>query len=130
MSNHESLKKLFTSCKTPEERYELIIDFGQKLTLMPTQLKNEDNLVPGCQSKLYLSYTFEEGLLYFKADSDALISKGLAALLLYLYNGTSPEYLLRNPPHIITELSLSPTRATGVGSLYTKMQKIALQHLV
>ena len=130
MNNHDSLKKLFAACKTPEERYELIIDFGQKLLAMPDSLKTEENLVPGCQSKLYLSHTVQEGLLQFRADSDALISKGLAALLLYLYNDNTPEYLLRNPPHIIAELSLSPTRATGAGSLYKKMQKIALQYFV
>lgn len=134
MHKPDSLKKLFTFCKTTEERYELIISLGQKLPPMNPLHKTPENLVDGCQSNLYFHSTLTDGKLFFEANSDALISKGLAAMLLHLYNGETPEYLLKYPPHILSELSLfaslSPTRATGLRSLYTRMQKIALQCLV
>ncbi len=134
MNNHDSLKKLFTSCKTPEERYELIISLGQKLPPMNPLYKTKENLVEGCQSNLYLHSSLIDGLLHFETDSDALISKGLAAILIHLYNKEPPEHILKYPPTLLSELaiftSLSPTRATGLRSLYTRMQKIALQCLV
>lgn len=134
MNRQDELKKLFTSCKTPEERYELIIALGKKLPPLSSTHKSSNNLVEGCQSQLYLHSTFVNGKLHFEIDSDALISKGLGAILLYLYNDETPENILKHPPTLLAELniftSLSPTRANGLKSLYTKMQKIALQYLV
>jgi cysteine desulfuration protein SufE len=101
---------------------------------MNPSYKIAKNLVEGCQSKLYLHATYTNNGLKFEVDSDALISKGLAAILLTLYNEESPEDIIKHPPSILAELdifaSLSPTRAHGLKSLYLKMQKIALQHLV
>jgi sulfur transfer protein SufE len=133
-NKEDELKKIFTSSKSPEARYELIIALGRKLPAMNPTHKISENLVDGCQSKLYLHATFKNNALHFEIDSDALISKGLAALLLLLYNNESPEYILKHPPTILAELnilsSLSMGRANGLKSLYTKMQKFALQHLV
>lgn len=132
-SKQEEVKKLFTSCKTPEDRYELIISLGRKIPPMNPLEKTLKNLVDGCQSKLFLHARYNEGVLEFEVDSDALISKGLAAILLNLYNKESPESIIKNPPTVLAELdifsSLSPTRAHGLKSLYLKMQKIALQYL-
>ncbi len=133
-NKQEELKKLFTSCASPEARYELIIALGKKLPPMNPAHKISENLVDGCQSKLYLHTTFQNNILHFEVDSDALISKGLAALLFHLYNNESPEFLLKNPPTILNELnilaSLSMGRANGLKSLYVKMQKFALQQIV
>ncbi len=133
-NKQDEVKKLFASCKTPEERYELIISMGRKIPPMTPSYKTPKNLVEGCQSKLYLQATYTNGILEFEVDSDALISKGLAAILLNLYNHETPEDILKHPPAVLAELdifaSLSPTRAHGLRSLYLKMQKIALQHLV
>ncbi|MBM3193320.1 MAG: SufE family protein [Chlamydiae bacterium] len=133
LTKQEEVKKLFTSCKTAEERYELIISLGRKTPAMNPIEKNLKNLVEGCQSKLYLHASFKEGVLEFSIDSDALISKGLAAVLLMLYDKESPEIIIKHPPTVLAELgifsSLSPTRVNGLKSLYLKMQKIALQYV-
>ena len=111
---------------TPEEQYQEIIELGRRLPPMNPAHKTPDNLVPGCQSRLYLHAESRDGKIFFEADSDALISKGLAALLLERYNGQSSEFILKNPPTILDTLPLSPTRITGAKSLYTRMQKQAL----
>lgn len=134
LENQEKLKNIFSSCRTPEERYELIIALGKKLPPMDSLHKTSQHLVDGCQSKLYLYASLENGKLKFEMDSDALISKGLAAILFHLYNNEPPEHIIKYPPTVLSELnifaSLSPTRSHGLKSLFTKMQKIALQHLV
>ncbi len=133
-NKQDEVKKLFSSCKTAEERYELIISLGRKLPPMNPLYKTPENLVEGCQSKLYLNFSIINNTLHFECDSDALISKGLAAILLLLYNNESPEFIITHPPVILSDLnifaSLSPTRAHGLKSLFLKMQKIALQYLV
>ena len=133
-NKQETIKILFDACKTTESRYELIISLGKKLPPMSPLYKTTPNLVDGCQSKLYLHSVLTNNTLQFECDSDALISRGLAAILLHLYNNETPEHILKNPPTILSDLnifvSLSPTRAHGLRSLFLKMQKIALQHLV
>lgn len=110
------------------------MSWGKKLPSFPEEYRTEKNLVPGCQSLLYLHAEQKEEGLHFYADSDALISKGLAALLVYYYSGETPETILKNKPTFLETLdivqSLSPTRAGGVASLYVKMQKEALAALV
>ncbi len=134
LNKQDEVKKLFSSCKTAEERYELIISLGRNLPQMDSLHKTPQNLVEGCQSKLYLHATFKNNILHFECDSDALISKGLAAILLLLYDNESPEFIITHPPVILSDLnifaSLSPNRSHGLKSLFQKMQKIALQHLV
>lgn len=133
-NKQDEVKKIFSSCKTAEERYELIISLGRNLPPMNPLYKTPQNLVEGCQSKLYLHASFIDNTLHFECDSDALISKGLAAILLLLYNNKSPEFIITHPPVILSDLniftSLSQTRAHGLKSLFLKMQKIALQYLV
>ena len=88
------------------------------------EAKVEENLVAGCQSVLYLECTSRGGALYFNADSDALISKGLAALLVYLYSGEPASSLFTHPPQFLQGLGLqlSPARSNGLASLYAKMR--------
>lgn len=126
----DEILSLFAACKTPDDRYKKIIDIGRNAPPFPPSAKVTANLVPGCQSILYLQSTLIDGLVYFEADSDALISKGLAHLLIHLYNGLPPETILIHPPLILTDLgittSLSPTRAQGLQSLYQKMKERAI----
>jgi cysteine desulfuration protein SufE len=129
----DEIRQTFSSFKTAEERYNFLMDLGKKLPFYSDTLKTPDRLVPGCQSQLWLSTTFANGKLSFNAHSDALISKGLAALLIWAYNGCSPEELLRNPPQFLQELgifaSLSPSRSNGLAQVYVRMQKEAIQYL-
>lgn len=124
--NIENLKEIFSRCTTPEKRYEKIIECASFLPPFNEAEKTEKNLVPGCQSILYVSVHLKENRVFFTAFSEALISKGLAALLFYVYNGVSPEIILKNPPVFLKDLgilsSLSPSRSNGVLSLFKKIQ--------
>jgi cysteine desulfuration protein SufE len=127
------IRQAFSSFKTAEERYNYLMDLGKRLPPYPIDLRTDDRLIPGCQSQLWLSTTLTDGKLFFNAHSDALISKGLAALLIWAYNGRTPEELLRNPPTFLQELgifaSLSPTRSNGLAQVYVRMQKEAVKYL-
>ena len=128
------LKNLFQTCSTNEARYQKIMEAGKTLPFFPEHWKCHAALVPGCQSVMYLHTTYENGLLTFAAASDALISAGLAALLIQIYNEESPELVLKHPPIFLQEFgiieSLSPSRANGVTSLYVKMKQEALHMIV
>ena len=117
-----------------EEMYAKIIELGRTLPLYPESAKTEHHLVKGCQSRLYLLTEQKEEKLYFQTCSDALISAGLAALLLKIYNGESPEAVVRCPPHVLKEIGLfrilSPGRSNGMKSLYQKMQQEAMSYYV
>lgn len=125
------IKEKFSSLKTPEERYTLLIDLGRKLPPYPAELRTPDRIVSGCQSILYLSATLQDNKLFFSATSDALISAGLAALLIQAYSGSSPETILRNPPTFLQEIgifaSLSPNRSNGLAHIYLRMKQEALK---
>lgn len=129
----ERIKKIFSQCKNNEEIYIKIIEMGADLPPMPEHDLLDQFLVEGCQSKLYFKPDYTDDLFTFKAHSDALISKGLAALLFNLYNNEPPLILLKNPPSFLSELgiiaSLSPTRSNGFASLFLKMQQSALYFL-
>ena len=98
---------------------------------MQPQLKTADNLVKGCQSIMYLHSRMEGDVVMFEAESDALISAGLAMLLLKVYNGEPPEVILKCPPNYLEELgisaSLTPNRANGLYSIHLRMKQDALR---
>ncbi len=127
----KQLIEIFSNFSSPDEKYEKIIELGKALPPLAYGARIEKNLVQGCQSILYLETTYKEGLIYFNADSEALISKGLAALLIYVYSGTTPEALFKEPPYFLKEIglhqALSPARSNGLNSLYRKMQQEALK---
>lgn len=128
-----ALKELFLGFSSPSEKYEKIIEMGRKLPSLSPNARIEKNLVQGCQSLLYLETQVQDGLIYFNADSEALISKGLAALLIEVYSGQPPETLFKHPPMFLKEIglhqALSPARSNGFASLFKKMQEEALKIL-
>lgn len=132
--NVEHIYSIFHGCTEPSDRYKKLIELGKELPPMPSPLQVEENLVPGCQSLVYLHPTLREGKIFFTAASDALISSGLANLLLLAYNGESPETLLKEKPTFLESLgisaSLSPNRSNGLASIFLKMQKHALHFLI
>ena len=133
LDNQEKLKEVFSSRHTPEEKYTKVIELGRSLYPFPKEDQIPKNLVKGCQSQLYLKSTFKEGLMHFEAASDALISAGLAALLLMIYDKQPPETVVKCPPTALKELEitsyLSPSRANGLRSLYLRMQQEAIKAL-
>lgn len=125
---------LFQNCKSQEERYQKIIEFGQNLPKLDPRHKIQENVVKGCQSTLYL-YTYKEGsVLNFNAESEALISSGLAAILIHLYSGETPEFILKSSPVFLETLgitaSLSPNRANGLYNIHLRMKQEALKFLI
>jgi len=128
------IKHFFQSCRTDDDRYSALINLGRKLLALPPEYRTDDRLVPGCQSRLYLYSRFSNGLVHFEAAADALISAGLAALLIQAYSGESPETILKEPPRFLDELglyaSLSPNRSNGLASIHLRMKQDALKFLL
>lgn len=131
LAKQQQIKDLFASCLSEEKKYEKIIELGRNLSPFSEKDKIPENLVKGCQSIMYLKSTLENGLIYFSANSDALISSGLAAILLHVYSGETPETILKCPPYYLEELgisaSLTPNRANGLYSIHLRMKQDALK---
>lgn len=129
----ETIERDFASCHTQEEIYQKIMEWGKKLPAFDEKWKTEANRVTGCQSLMYLHATASENKMHFAADSDALISRGLAALLVYFYNDESPETVLKEPPTFLESIvlnALTPGRANGFSSLYLRMKQESLKALM
>jgi cysteine desulfuration protein SufE len=129
----EALVTRFSSLPTREVLYGEIIAWGKKLLPFDPNWKIEKNLVAGCQSTMYLYSNCDHHAISFYASSDALISAGLAALLISVYSGEPPETVLLSPPLFLEELGipsvLTPGRANGLASLYLKMKQEALFYI-
>ncbi len=120
----QKIKNLFLQ-KTDHEKYELILEMGKNLSAFAKQDMNEENRVEGCQSTTYVKGELKNGKIYLKGCSDALISAGLAALLIKIYNEEPPEIILNQPPEFLKEINiqniLSPLRASGMGQMYKQI---------
>lgn len=134
LEKQSNIKKLFESSQDAEAKYAQIIKLGRELKPLDPQFKTQSNLVKGCQSSLYLHSYWDEGKVYFCAESDALISAGLAALLVMAYSGEKPETIIKCPPNFLEELgitgSLTPNRANGLYSVHLRMKQDALNHIL
>lgn len=121
----KAIRALFAHAATPEERYQVLIDLGKKQPSLSADDKRPENRVHGCQSTTYLTCTEEGGALFFRSESEALISAGLGQLLTLAYSGMTPEEIERTPPTFLTDLgiptSLSPGRAGGLASMYLRI---------
>ncbi len=115
------------------ERYEYIIELGKSLPLIDEQYKVDENLIKGCQSKVWLHSEVNDTEIAYSADSDAILTKGIVALLLRVYSNQSPKDILEADTQFIDEICLkehlSPTRANGLVSMVKqiKMDALALQ---
>jgi cysteine desulfuration protein SufE len=125
---------IFKDCITSEDRYNKLIEIGQQSKKLATEDRIPENLVKGCQSQMFLKSKFDGKIMHFAAESDALISAGLAVLLIMVYDGETPEIVLKNPPTYLEEIgvtaSLSPNRANGLYSLHLRMKQEALKSLI
>ena len=114
------------------QRYEFIIDTGKSLPLISDQNKSDDNLIKGCQSKVWIHADYENGKLIFSADSDAILTKGIISLLLRVYSQQTPKDILEADPFFIDEIGLkehlSPTRANGLLSMVKQIKLLALAY--
>ncbi|CCB86105.1 MULTISPECIES: SufE family protein [Parachlamydia] len=134
LEKQNQIKEIFKVCLTEELKYQKIIELGRALPRLSENHKTLENLVKGCQSTMYLRSYMEEGKVYFEAESDALISSGLAAILIQAYSGETPEAILKCPPDYLEELgisaSLTPNRANGLYSIHLRMKQDALKFLL
>ncbi|MBQ0025026.1 MAG: SufE family protein [Bacteroidales bacterium] len=111
------------------EKYEYLIELGKSLPMIDEADKTEVNLINGCQSRVWLSCRMEDGCLRFKADSDAIITKGIISLLVRVYDNQRPEDILLSDAGFIAKIglkeNLSPTRANGLVSMLEKIKGYA-----
>jgi cysteine desulfuration protein SufE len=111
------------------QRYEYIIELGRKLPGLPEDKQVDSHLVPGCQSRVWFYARRDKGRLYFDADSDALIVRGLVALLLRIYSGRTPDEILNTPPDFFEALELgshlSGSRANGLHAMVQRIRGYA-----
>ena len=113
-----------------EDRYAHIIAMGKKLEAYPQEHKKEDFLVSGCQSQVWLHPEFNDGKIHFDADSDALVVKGLVAILMRIYNNRTPQEILEVRKDFISTLGLdthlSQNRANGLASMIKQIGMYAI----
>lgn len=114
------------------DKYEYLIDLGKNLEAYPEECKTEDKLIKGCQSRVWLDYKVQDGKIYFKADSDAIITKGIISLLISVYSGRTPEEIASSDFGFIEKIglkeNLSPTRANGLASMIATIKAVALEN--
>jgi cysteine desulfuration protein SufE len=113
-----------------QDRYEHLIELGKDLPLIAPEHKVEDNLVRGCQSRVWLAAEPKEDLVHFTADSDAMITKGIVALLVRVYNDRTPQEILGASTEFIDRIGLrehlSPNRANGLSAMIDQMKRYAV----
>lgn len=114
------------------DKYEYLIYLGKNLEAYPEECKTEDKLIKGCQSRVWLDYKVQDGRIYFKADSDAIITKGIISLLISVYSGRTPEEIASSDFGFIEKIglkeNLSPTRANGLASMIATIKAVALEN--
>ncbi len=112
------------------DKYEYIIELGKNVPVIDQKAKTDENLIKGCQSRVWLSCSEQDGKLYFAADSDAIITKGIISLLIRVYNGQTPHDILNSNLSFIEAIglqeNLSPTRANGLVSMIKQIKMYAL----
>ena len=112
------------------DRYQLLIDLGNELAPLDERYKNEDNLINGCQSRVWIKADYLDGKVLFTAESDALIVKGLIALLLRVLSGNTPQEILDADLYFIEQIGLkdhlSPTRSNGLLAMVKQIRVYAL----
>lgn len=112
------------------DRYQLLIDLGEEQEPLPDNEKTEQNLIDGCQSRVWLVCDENNGILTFRAESDALIVKGIVSLLIRVVSGHTPQEILDADLYFIREIGLtehlSPTRSNGLLAMIKQMRMYAL----
>lgn len=114
------------------DKYEYLIDLGKNLAPYPDSSKTDDRLIKGCQSRVWLDCQMKDGKLWFTADSDAIITKGIISLLVSIYSGRTPEEIASSDFSFIEKIglkeNLSPTRANGLASMIATIKAVALEN--
>ena len=111
------------------DKYQMLIDLGNDLEPLAEQYKNEQNLIDGCQSRVWITAQMKDGKVHFEGESDAIIVKGIVSLLFRVLNNQTPSDILNNELYFIKEIGLqehlSPTRSNGLVSMLKQMKLFA-----
>ena len=114
------------------QKYEYMIELSKTLDKMDESLKNDENLIKGCQSKVWLNADFKEGKINFIADSEAIITKGIIAILLMVFNNKTPDEIIKSDVSFIEKIGLkehlSPNRANGLYSMIKQIKFYAIAY--
>ena len=112
------------------QRYEYIIELGKSLEPFPENQKKDNNLIKGCQSKVWLHASYKDNLIKYQAESDAILTKGIIALLIRVFSNKTPQEVIDAPTNFIDSIGLkehlSPTRANGLVSMIKQIKLYAL----
>ena len=112
------------------DRYQLLIDLGGEQEPLPAEYKTDNNLIEGCQSRVWLQADYVDGRVLFRAESDAMIVKGIVSLLIKVYSGHTPDEILWCEPYFVEAIGLkehlSPTRSNGLLAMIKQMRLYAL----
>ena len=112
------------------DKYQLLIDLGSEQPSLPEEYKNDQNLIDGCQSRVWLQADYRDGIVYVQAESDALIGKGIVSLLVKVLNGHSLQDIIDADLYFIERIGLkehlSPTRSNGLVAMLKQMKMYAL----
>jgi cysteine desulfuration protein SufE len=115
-----------------EERYQYMIDLGKTLPLIDERFKTESNIIKGCQSKVWVHAEMNDDKVVFTADSDAIITKGIIAILIRVFSNQSPKDIIEADTAFIDDIGLkehlSPTRANGLVSMIKQIKMYAIAY--
>ncbi len=128
----EEIREEFAMFDDWDERYQYIIDLGKSLPLIDPIYRTDDHIIKGCQSKVWLHAEAREGRVWFTADSDAIITKGIIAILIRVFSGQKPSDIVNADTSFIDDIGLkehlSPTRANGLVSMVKQIKLYALAY--
>jgi cysteine desulfuration protein SufE len=114
------------------ERYNYLIDLGRNLPMIDQAFRNDEYLIRGCQSRVWLNAELRDGIIYYTADSDAIITKGIAALMIRVFTGHTPAEILNADLSFIDSIGLkehlSPTRSNGMVAMINQMRYYAMAY--
>ena len=115
------------------DKYEYLIELGKSLKDYPEDKKTDDRLVKGCQSRVWIDFSVRDGKIFFNADSDAIITKGIISLLIRIYSGRTSQEILSSDFSVVEKIglkeNLSPTRANGLVSMIQMIREIAARNI-
>ncbi len=128
----EAIIREFAQFSDWMDRYEYLISLADEVPSMDPAHRTGQYLIEGCQSRVWIDARMEDGKLYFTADSDAIITKGLVALLIRVYSGRTPREALDTEPYFVEKIglrdNLSPTRANGLAAMLRQIRMFALAY--
>ena len=141
MTDHKTIQEIekeiveeFSLFDDWDEKYEYIIDLGKKLPALEDQYKTEDNKVRGCQSTVWLVADFRDGKVFYKAESDAIIVKGLISMLIRVLSGQGPDHIVQSKLDFIQQIGmtthLAQTRSNGLMAMVKQMKNFALAYKI